>query len=70
VDDAGVVHRIPRIDDARLEEIFAREMLAMLVRKERLSPEWAERVILLEFTCLPAGGSPGSRRISPIRGKS
>jgi len=45
VDDAGVFHRIPRIDDARLEEIFAREMLAMLVRKELLSPEWAERIL-------------------------
>jgi hypothetical protein len=29
---------------ARLPEIFAREVLAMLIRKELLSPEWAERI--------------------------
>jgi hypothetical protein len=34
VDEAGVFHLIPRIDDSRLAEIFAREVLAMLVRKE------------------------------------
>jgi hypothetical protein len=28
-----------------LSEIFAREVLAMLVRKELLSPEWAERIL-------------------------
>jgi hypothetical protein len=44
VDEAGVFHKIPRIDDSRLAEIFAREVPAMLVRKELLSPEWAERV--------------------------
>ena len=32
VDEAGVFHKIPRIDDSRLAEIFAREVLAMLVR--------------------------------------
>jgi hypothetical protein len=42
---AGVFHKIPRIDDSRLAEIFAREVLAMLVRKELLSPEWAERLL-------------------------
>jgi len=42
---AGVFHKIPRIDDSRLAEIFAREVLAMLVRKELLSPEWAERIL-------------------------
>jgi hypothetical protein len=31
VDEAGVFHRIPRIDDSRLAEIFAREVLADLV---------------------------------------
>jgi len=36
---------IPRTDDARLAEIFAREVLADLVRKELLSPEWAERLL-------------------------
>ena len=40
-----VFHKIPRIDDSRLAEIFAREVLAMLVRKELLSPEWAERIL-------------------------
>ena len=43
-DEAGVFHKIPRIDDSRLAEIFAREVLAMLVRKELLSPEWVERI--------------------------
>ena len=45
VDEAGVFHKIPRIDDSRLAEIFAREVLSMLVRKELLSPEWAERIL-------------------------
>jgi len=45
VDEAGVFHKIPRIDDSRLEEIFAREVLHFLVRKELLSPEWAERLL-------------------------
>jgi hypothetical protein len=45
VDEAGVFHKIPRIDDSRLAKIFAREVLAMLIRKELLSPEWAERVL-------------------------
>jgi len=42
---AGIFHKIPRIDDLRLAEIFAREVLSMLVRKELLSPEWAERIL-------------------------
>jgi hypothetical protein len=42
---AGVFHEIPRIDDARLAEIFAREVLSFLVGREILSPEWAERLI-------------------------
>jgi hypothetical protein len=45
VDEAGVFHKIPRIDDVRLAEIFAREVLEFLVRKELLSPEWAERIL-------------------------
>jgi len=44
-DEAGGFHKIPRIDDLRLAEIFAREILAMLVRREPLSPEWAERIL-------------------------
>ena len=31
-------HLVPRIDDSQLEEIFAREVLADLVRKELLNP--------------------------------
>jgi len=45
VDAAGVFHEIPRIDDSRLAEIFAREVLAFLVGRELLSPEWAERLL-------------------------
>ena len=40
-DEAGVFHQIPRMDDSRLAEVFAREVLAMFVRKELLSLEWA-----------------------------
>jgi len=35
-DEAGVFHQIPRMDDSRLAEIFAQELL---------SPEWAERLL-------------------------
>jgi hypothetical protein len=42
---AGVFHKISRIDDVRLAEIFAREVLEFLVRKKLLSPEWAERIL-------------------------
>jgi hypothetical protein len=50
VDKAGIFHKIPRIDDSRLAEIFAREVLADLVRKELLSPEWAERLFAWRHT--------------------
>jgi len=50
VDAAGVFHKIPHIDDTRLAEIFAREVLADLVRKELLSPEWAERILSWRHT--------------------
>jgi hypothetical protein len=50
VDEAGVFHKIPRIDDSQLAEVFAREVLAMLVRKELLSPEWAERILSWRHT--------------------
>ena len=43
VDKAGLFHKIPRLDDSRLAELFAREVLGFLVRKELLSPEWADR---------------------------
>ena len=38
-DEAGIFHLIPRMDDARLAEIFAREVLAFLVGKELVSSE-------------------------------
>ena len=50
LDRAGVFHKILRIDDSRLEEIFAREVLPDLVRKELLSPEWAERILSWQHT--------------------
>ena len=49
-DEAGVFHLVPRIDDSRLEEIFAREVLAFLVRRELLSPEWAECLLSWRHT--------------------
>ena len=45
VDEAGVFHKIPQIDDSRLAEIFAREVLSFLVSRELLIPEWAERIL-------------------------
>jgi hypothetical protein len=45
VDAAGVFHKIPRIDDSRLAEIFAREVLRLLVGRELLNPEWAKRIL-------------------------
>ena len=48
MDAAGVFQKIPRIDDSRLAELFAREVLADLVRKELLSPEWTERIFLCD----------------------
>jgi hypothetical protein len=45
MDEAGVFHQIPRLDDSRLAEIFAGEVLAFLVGREILSPEWAERLL-------------------------
>jgi len=50
VDEAGVFHEIPRIDDSRPAEIFAREVLGFFVRKELLSPEWAERILSWRHT--------------------
>jgi ribosomal protein S27E len=45
VDETGVFHKIPRIDDSRLAELFAHEVLRLLVDRELLSPEWAERIL-------------------------
>jgi hypothetical protein len=50
VDEAGDFHKIPRFDDSRLAEIFAREVLADLVREELLSSEWAERIHAFRHT--------------------
>ena len=49
-DEAGVFHKIPHIDDTRLAEIFAREVLAFLVGRELLGPEWAERLLSWRHT--------------------
>ena len=45
MDKAGVFHKISRIDDLRLAELFAREVLGFLVHKELLNSEWAERLL-------------------------
>jgi hypothetical protein len=50
VDEAGVFHKVPRFNDSRLVEIFTREVLADLVRKQLLSPEWAERLLSWRHT--------------------
>ena len=50
VDEAGIFHKVPRIDDSRLAELFAHEVLGFLVRKELLSPEWAERILSWRHT--------------------
>jgi hypothetical protein len=46
----GAFHRILRIDDSRLAEIFAREVLTDLVRKELLSSERADRFLSWKHT--------------------
>ena len=50
VDAAGFFHKIARIDDSRLAELFAHEVLTTLVHKELLSPEWAERLHAFRHT--------------------
>lgn len=50
VDKAGLFHRVSRIDDSRLTEIFAREVLADLVRKELLNSGWMERILSWRHT--------------------
>jgi hypothetical protein len=50
VDEAGLFHKILRIDDSRLASLLAREVLSGLVRKELLSPEWAERILSWQHT--------------------
>ena len=49
--DAGdVFHRVSSFDDGRLAALLAREVLRFLVRKEILSPEWAERLLSWRHT--------------------
>jgi len=50
VDKAGVFQRMISFDDARLAEVFAREVLGFLVGRELLSPEWAERLLSWRHT--------------------
>ena len=50
VDESGVFHKISRIDDSRLTDLFAREVLGLLIHKEFLSPEWAERLLSWRHT--------------------
>ena len=50
VDEAGVFQRMSSFDDARLAEVFAREVLGFLVGRELLSPEWAERLLSWRHT--------------------
>jgi hypothetical protein len=38
VDEAGEFHKIPGIDDSRLAELFAREVLAILSPKNSSAP--------------------------------
>jgi len=49
-DEAGAFHKISRIDDSRLAELFAREVLTDLIGRELLSPEWAERLLSWRHT--------------------
>jgi len=50
VDEAGIFHKIPRIDDSRLAGLFAPEVLVDLVRKQLLSPGWADRLLSWRHT--------------------
>jgi len=46
MDEAGFFHKIPKIDDSRLAELFARDVLGVLVHKELLSPEWVDGLLV------------------------
>ena len=50
VDEAGDFQRMSSFDDARLAEVFAREVLGFLVGRELLSSEWAERLLSWRHT--------------------
>jgi ribosomal protein S27E len=49
-DKKGAFHKVPRFNDDRLAEVFAREVLGFLVGRELLSPEWAERILSWQHT--------------------
>jgi hypothetical protein len=49
-DEAGVFYKIPRIDDSRLADVFTREILAFLVGRKLLIPEWRERLLSWRHT--------------------
>jgi hypothetical protein len=59
VDAAGAFHEIPHIDDSRLAEIFAREVLSFLVGQELLNSEWAERILSWPHTGFNVHGGRG-----------
>ena len=63
VDWAGIFHRIPRRDDGQLAEVFAREVLRLLVDRGLLSPEWVERAADLER----GGACPGLTASAAVR---
>jgi hypothetical protein len=71
VDEAGIFHKIPRIDDSRLAELFGREVLADLVRKELLSPEWTERILSWRHTgfSVHSLASPGPLALRMVEDK-
>jgi hypothetical protein len=50
MDETDVFQRMISFDDARLAEVFAREILGFLVGRELLSPEWAERLLSWRHT--------------------
>jgi len=50
VDAAAAFHKVSSFDDARLAEVFAREVLGFLLRREVLSPEWAEPLLSWRHT--------------------
>jgi hypothetical protein len=44
IDGAGFFHRVPRLNDSRQAEIFAREVPRFLVCKELLGPRGRGRI--------------------------
>ena len=50
MDEAGAFHKVRSFDDGHISEVFSREVLRMLVGKELLSPEWAERILSWRHT--------------------